>query len=579
MVVKRRICQGLPPLPRAADKETENTGKRGDSSRTASQTRTASTTTALPPSVADAALPVTRVTSASQLSHRQESLSGVAVGKDVMAATVEAPTDHFLKGIQLERCDNVLSIPDPPSPLVGIGMDYVGRRHSVSVLDSRPLREISNASDVEEEEMSDGMRSSNKNDHRNVTSRRESRRSKRKTINNSQSPLVLVPHSDQQVNSYTTPPIHAAAKPGRSQQLPSSKRRKKRQSIILPSDVEPAEQNCDEFTKTYATFKNETSPPPTPANETKTPTKPPIDDLHELRQLVHAFTAIPQIERSARSAPALEILARTGYPIGLSVPMEASGAISQPGADPSREQKFTFFAKLGPQLKQMDACKISDAKMVEEVTRCRSEKVRGGFYRYVRIETGRPVSEEEFQDRYLMMLEEVNHIRSQAWLEYFDALRDKKKSVRGTGDAMSTASSGESSSQVTRPPPEKNLLLPAAQVPQGQSQATCTTSHEDNAKQDNIETEEMTNERVLETDQVEMVEASCGKQSVVTTTPIPIPDRDMESNDPIIAQAERKLWDAIDKALAEYSRDVLAAQSATATTTAPPNPSHTPVPC
>ncbi len=42
---------------------------------------------------------------------------------------------------------------------------------------------------------------------------------------------------------------------------------------------------------------------------------------------------------------------------------------------------------------------------------------------------------------------------------------------------------------------------------------------------------------------------------------LPLPSREEESSDPEFAQAEQKLWSAIDDALEEYSRDILAIQT------------------
>ncbi|KAL7573827.1 hypothetical protein ACA910_012406 [Epithemia clementina (nom. ined.)] len=481
---------------------------------------------------------------------------------------------------------NALSIPDPPR-CRNDGADSQSNRSSAN--SARALREISNSSDTEDEIGSNNS---------SVTALRKSRHKRKTMMSHSlMSPVIETTDPEEIATEFTTPiapapTLSTLSTPHFSEKLPSlhlhkkegsSKRRKKRQSIVLPSDVEATDRNCDEFTQKYASFKNDPSPPATPATETKTPNKPPIDVLHDLRKLVHSYTSIPKHERSSACISAKNILACTGYPLLGFDPTAKPCPVLGVASDLTREQKLEFFCKIGPQLKHMDACKVSDAKMVEEVTQCKSQKVRGGFYRYFHGETGREVTTEEFEERYLMMLDEVNRIRSTAWAEYFDALRDDKKVKSGASvdevQEMKTGTcqdAGETSSSTETNPVTQERQLhvstsPSRKVlPWNELHAT-PARHEDlscvavksNVKKSHV----MANEVTARSD------------AKLPPTIIPFPDRDEESSDPVIAQAERKLWDSIDKALEEYSREVMAAQrrttrTANASTAAPQTPVH-----
>ena len=607
MVSTRQQCHGLPPFSKTAEKEGKGKGnidKIGDSLPVPKH----NLQTRISPFTANKTEPLSRgakLTSSTQSGDQRNCIntdSSVGVNNKRETKRRRDSSGHFLEGIDLEHVDDALSIPDPPSP----NSLPFARRHSASSAESvRPLREISNASDAEDD--GDTFNTNNTN----VTTRRRKTRSKRKTMMPLSQPSLVSSQReslDESTPVFSTPhqPTSNSTKPKlwRNLDEPSSKRRKKRQSLVLPSDVEPSERNSDEFTQAYASFKNDPSPPATPVTETKTPSRPPMDALHQLRELVHEFTSIPKDKRSAKSSPAKEILARTGYPLTCSVP--TSGTVA---TDLSQEQKLAFFCRIGPQLKQMDACKVSDAKMVEEVTQCKSQKARGGYYRYFHGETGRPVRPEEFQERYLMMLEEVNHIRSTAWLEYFDSLRDKRSQIclevdaskehvvkasmlsdrpslrRGscncTGSAHQVSESpdelragnADSSACNSAPFPGRHEVPSDPILKRGNSNRTGST-HQGTKYAD----QSILSNDVLQTpvhkdkssfvqvsrgqgndqhDAVELREENADSSASVS---VPLPDRDEVSSDPIVAKAERKLWDAIDKALAEYSRDIMAAR-------------------
>ena len=451
--------------------------------------------------------------------------------------TVPPSNSHFLQGFRLESCKDVLSIPDPPSPTGKIS----SRRFSLP--SSQPLRNISNASDVEDEPSS--------NTNTKVTTRKKrTRKSLAHVVQRSATPVTSADTAPSH-NPLMTPVSSKQSKQlvltedeceGGEDAVPveesSAKRRKKRQSIMLPSDLEPTEDGGanDDYVKTYATFKNNPSPPATPARETKTPTKPLTRNLHDLRKLVHEYTLQPKEQRND-SMPAKEILATTGYHLR-SDPLRSSGRAP---SELTREEKINAFMKLGPDLQKMDACKVSDAKMVAQVTQCKPQKLRGGYYKYFHSESGRPVSPEEFEERYLLMLEEVDAVRSKAWVEYFDKLR---------GD------------EGFRNKPSRCVVTSPLINDDGENDAMEDDEDEEDLDDDSSAGSEASSD-CGEDDDADSVRSEVGDDEEETEAPgnlLPLPSRDEEPENPRIAQAQKKLFRTIDRALEIYSEEVLAAQ-------------------
>lgn len=501
MVATRRASRTLPPLPKGPSGPQEFDGSLGDSveigTSLSRRTHSKNTTTAMNAS---------KHTPSCSTDETQQSGIAPKIDECVDGGNVRRAADsgHFLQGIQLECFDDVLSIPDPPSP-------FNGSSRRVSCPPLHPLREISNASGPEDDGDSGATKKSTS----------LSKRKSMSSVNIHSEPIsgVEIP-----LNKDSVKEINA----------PKSKRRKKRQSIMLPSDVEPSDGNSDVYTQTFAAFKNEPSPPATPARETKTPIKPPTATLQYLREIIHEYTLAPKARRLDCS-PAKELFERTGYAVRSDPPTTENGSNEKvTPLELSRDQKLAFFMKLGPDLQRMDACKVSDAKMVAEVTQCQPVKVRGGFYHYVHSVNGRTVSPEEFEDRYLMMLEEVNRIRSQAWLEYFCKLRDDHETITKVS-LLETNYNGDESTfdiEMDHMPQAQNDVSDASKVSVAAEESLDQFEEEDDSDLPGFQ----------------------------------LPVRDEESSDPVIARAERKLWTAIDKALAEYSREVLAAQSAASQT-------------
>jgi hypothetical protein len=293
------------------------------------------------------------------------------------------------------------------------------------------------------------------------------------------------------------------------------------------------------------------------------PTMPQTEKLREVRRLVHAYTNLPE-EKRWGSKEAVTIQQISGYPLVPAVIPE--GAVSQ---SEKLQRRSSVISSISSRLKLVEACKLRDARMAEDVTECRAQKVRREGYEYTHMTSGRDVPPEEFEQRYLCMIREVSSIRSKSWGDYFATL------------------SADLKSNLPKYRAEKNLTL------------TCEAETElagKSAMVDNVSTkDEIDAMEIAETslNAVETEKEGCpamyqthdaappkveeatssfaattkGKDHRVPspTSPdmlLPFPDRDETSTNPLIAGAEQKLWSTIDQALACYSQQVLEIQAA-----------------
>lgn len=299
------------------------------------------------------------------------------------------------------------------------------------------------------------------------------------------------------------------------------------------------------------------------------PTQPDTQGLEEIRSLVHAYTRLPK-EQRFESAPAKAIQKMTGYPI---VPaFIPDGAISDAQKHARRKAMIT---NLSSRMQDVDACKGRDARLVNSVTQCRVHKLRGGYVEYTHIPTGRSVPVEEFEARYMCMVEEVSAIRSQSWANYFAKLtaasQKKAAEKEKEEDAASTESSSrsDSSGTVQKEGPARD---DANRPQEAQEEAKMT-----HATQDSIqgpEDEDLCSEVIykrIDTAQTHPEEktgltpAKTLPRAASPTSPdmlLPFPPRNQRSSNVLIARAEQKLWNTIDGALATYSTEVLDIQAA-----------------
>lgn len=249
------------------------------------------------------------------------------------------------------------------------------------------------------------------------------------------------------------------------------------------------------------------------------------EKLEDVRSLVHRYTSLRPAERDG-SFEIKAIQDMTGYIITppCTVGEDIRSVEGPNGIFAPSGEHLQALSKLSAELRQMDQHRGEYCKMVEEVTECRVEKHKGR-YRYVH-RSGRRVVTNEYEQRYMLMLQAMNEVRSADWLEYFTSLQD-------------TSTKLPLKSPMTDRSHEKVI---AATLTPVLHEMVPTADDEDEEVSDPNEEE---------------------ANAAVPTTPtqVPLPSRESPSTDPEIAAAEAKLWIAFDAALAEYSAEIVAIQT------------------
>jgi len=174
------------------------------------------------------------------------------------------------------------------------------------------------------------------------------------------------------------------------------------------------------------------------------------------------------------------------------------------------------------------------------------------------------------------MMDEVSSMRSKSWGSYFAKLTEEMKARKSTPSEERIIASSESSSTnsdnaqhhgPTTPPSseedcrenQKDMLGPMHSI---QSEET---EDEDMCTQAVYKTIENTKPHAQQEQRI--IVPKTMQRSPSPTSPdmlLPFPSRDEPSSNASIARAERKLWTAIDEALATYSKEVLEIQAAEA---------------
>ena len=314
---------------------------------------------------------------------------------------------HFLDGFNVERCADVRSIPDPPTP------QPRNHRHN----HRHNHRRRSSPIVV-------GNRSSR---HRleDVTNNKNPPLSKR-----SRKSLCHVPAAGVEQRQEEEPqdnePTNASAicldddvnddvNDDDDDDLGHNKRRKKRQSMVLPKDLveqhantfasisHPKEQEEDE--------EDEALPQPSPNKKPKTTSTLFTGDwqsMKELQTMVRGYCASTGEQQPPQQPPqhaaayfAKAIQDSTGYPLSKKKNTPSSSSNSSPR---SKDRK-AILQQVYPVIQEMDKRKVEETAFWERETQCRVEKSRSGKYRYRLIATHEKVSSKEYERRYMAVLE------------------------------------------------------------------------------------------------------------------------------------------------------------------------------
>ena len=332
------------------------------------------------------------------------------------------------------------------------------------------------------------------------------------------------------------------------------------EEALLPPTL-PSEQ--DKGVTTFQTFK-------TSAEDVliyRIPKQPDTQGLQELRKLVHAYTLIPEKERF-ESKEAQEIEKLSGYPL---VPaFIPDDSVTSSGKNLRRRR---IIDDLPNRMMSCDDCKHRDVKLMQSVTQCSARKIRGGYVEYQHIPTGRDVTPEEFEARYLCMIDEVSAVRSQSWGAYFARLAQDIKASDGSGKAPCvTEASAEENQQANNNDNNKASLEKESD---SEKESVESVAHAYSYADD----EEYFRDVIYKKVDATQINPS-QHANATSTTPLkasqrppsptspdmllPFPSRDNPSQDAMIARAEKKLWNRIDAALKEYSKEVLEIQAAAA---------------
>jgi hypothetical protein len=361
------------------------------------------------------------------------------------------------------------------------------------------------------------------------------------------------------------------------------KRRKKRYSMVLPSDAAAQEDTTSAYFQTFLPAPEPTDTPAfkklvvdsTYSSSNFTPSNKPVkDELAILRNYVRSYTNLPQEDRE-QSVEARRIEELFGYI--LSPPLPDS---IDPASIPTNTQgsKMEVLMQLGPELKRIDEVKLNEIQTVQNITECSVEKAHGK-YRYIHDPTSRRVSAQEYEQRYMLMLTEINRIRSQDWKEYFDQIESSS-----FGTLIRSPMTGDRSHELTAMKNLASVMDSAIKANENAEENGCDDLDE-NEGMDLEETSEelltkmdqavsMENERFgtapvekeIEIQQTHTSPNNDCETSFQALTPVvqngqvllPLPSRDDVSSDPEEAAAEERLWLAFDAALEKYSAEILA---------------------
>mmetsp|Transcript_583 Transcript_583/g.644 ORF Transcript_583/g.644 Transcript_583/m.644 type:complete len:671 (-) Transcript_583:884-2896(-) len=328
-------------------------------------------------------------------------------------------TSHFLDGFNVADCFDVRAIPDPPSPTNSKCRHR--RRVSSSVLRPMSSRDVTNRGNNQGLEGSDTATITGKSG--------SSARRKRKTLSHVPSPLV--PEDKQ---NYGFPDNQGREENNDVEKKPknlriklchdddedaemitvSPKRRKKRQSMVIPSNIPfqddgTKSSNSDSFMGIESPLKKKNKIFPGD-----------LKIMQELRYLVRSYCGISSETERGFSEEAKSILEITGYQL-------PKKNMTTTGSNNSRailSNRRLVIQKIAPVLTQMEKRRERDTKQWESDTKCRVTKsVKSGRYRYYDVESNQKISSQEYKRRYITVLEDSRSdrlARAQAWMTKID---------------------------------------------------------------------------------------------------------------------------------------------------------------
>lgn len=521
---------------------------------------------------------------------------------------------NFLGGINLTICQDILSIPSPPTPSCGERL-HQKRRLSTSFLSNKvttPLEDKTNScaspsvtkktqnsskpkrnrkrkslchvpspleTELEHPLKKSGPEVSNPplqqrlvldgiyDEHVLSAGRRSKKRSKRRET------LVLQLSPENAEPPSSPPPQERVVIACSEGYIESGRQRKRtprrRQSLLLPSE-------CSESLgiPTAAVAKNETKHGY--GNEKVQGAQNEVSEFAKLRNLVRQYCSLKTDSRRLKAC-ADGIKDCSGYPLGL--------GDTDTSSDPEviHTTRRALLNEVGPSVQLIEEKKVVQTRETEDLTGCTVEKTRNGRYKY-RDAAGERVT----SDKYRLLYLEMTSRKKQEKTDTFQLLRQQLE-AHSHSNSISTVAPLRAA-----PKAEELALFTAASALQvntrrGNGDMDCdyTDMHFEHAapqsnhwhlslqcKKDDSEDFapldrtsksdfELNKAMARENKEGAMVERKdpVGEGSAEQENLLPIPSRERESEDPEIAEAESALWVAIDAALETYSRKVISIQT------------------
>ena len=334
-----------------------------------------------------------------------------------------------------------------------------------------------------------------------------------------------------------------------------SKRRKKRQSIYLPSDLE--NEHRSEVTEFFDTLKkagnqqrkNNEVLVETSADHNTSLKSTAADGMGTIRRLVREYCSLPEGKRGTSNA-ARKIEELTRYPL-VATPVPAWDGSSQS----LLERRHALLVKLGPIVERMDKGKTAEKDICERVTGFRVEKTRNGRYRYLNSETNMRISHKQYEEVYLEQLQKSSEEKGLVIQQF---LRDFDMSVhqRRIGEHDSTF--GQPCDGTSRNLGETDVnVVGTVEVKSEACELVEDESMDISESQSPRETEGAELSSDANGDDILIESATDATRQVI----VHLPPREEIPTNTEIAKAHKELWRSIDDALDTYSRTVLAIQA------------------
>lgn len=385
----------------------------------------------------NSSIDINRSSSQPRISRTAEALPSVSM--HCASRSVSQPrasqNAHFLDGFNVADCFDVRAIPDPPPPSPDNSRNCRSRRASSAVLRPVSSRNVTNRKDYQI------IRTHNTID--SDTNLSCDPRRKRK-------PILSVPSLVNQMEGQKLDLDTTVLTSKKGQEVKCDvelkleglhrnlctdnnegmvklgpKRRKKRQSLVIPSHLPLKTGIYSSETKSTNHFTSENE------NGCDSLLKPkkdycPVDfkSMKKLRSLVRGYCDLPLEEERGLSKEAKEIQSITGY----TLPRKVKSANEINTSEVVLSNRRLVIQQIAPVLGQMEKRKKRDIECWQIETKCLvSKSEKSGRYKYYDIETNKKVSSQEYKRRYISILQNDKRKRLSRARQWINELSHESK--------------------------------------------------------------------------------------------------------------------------------------------------------